>query len=97
VFLIKKISLPVQHKIICNFMVFDSWLQQMAGGPKKFSHSCFGAVVGSGIRDPGSGMDKNQYPESGINIPDPQHCYVILHNPSTTKKIPGPQESNSSK
>jgi hypothetical protein len=28
----------------------------------------------SGIRDPGSGMGKNQDPRSGINIPDPQHC-----------------------
>ncbi len=26
--------------------------------------------------DPGSGMDKNQDPESGINIPDPQHCIL---------------------
>jgi hypothetical protein len=26
-----------------------------------------------GIRDPGSGMGKNPDPESGINIPDPQH------------------------
>jgi hypothetical protein len=29
---------------------------------------------GSGIRDPGSGMGKNQIPGSGTNIPDPQHC-----------------------
>jgi hypothetical protein len=28
---------------------------------------------GSGIRDPGSGMGKNQDPGSGINIPDPPH------------------------
>jgi hypothetical protein len=28
---------------------------------------------GSGFRDPGPGMDKNQHPGSGINIPDPQH------------------------
>jgi hypothetical protein len=35
----------------------------------------FGAVVGSGIRDAGSGMDKNQDPGSGINISDPQHCF----------------------
>jgi hypothetical protein len=35
----------------------------------------FVAVFGSGIRDPGSGMGKNQDPGSGINIPDPQHCY----------------------
>jgi hypothetical protein len=34
------------------------------------------AVFGSGIRvrDPGSGMGKNQDPGSGINILDPQHC-----------------------
>ncbi len=25
--------------------------------------------------DPGSGMGKNQDPGSGINIPDPQHCW----------------------
>ncbi len=31
-------------------------------------------VFGSGIRDPGSGMGKNQDPGSGINIPDPPHC-----------------------
>ncbi len=31
-------------------------------------------VPGSEIRDPGSGMGKNQDPGSGINIPDPQHC-----------------------
>ncbi len=30
---------------------------------------------GSWIRDPGSGMGKNQDPESGINIPDPQHWF----------------------
>jgi hypothetical protein len=28
------------------------------------------------IRDPRSGMGKNQDPGSGINIPDPQHCLV---------------------
>ena len=27
------------------------------------------------IRDPGSGMGKNQDPGSGINIPDPQHWF----------------------
>ncbi len=27
------------------------------------------------IRDPRSGMGKNQDPGSGINIPDPQHCH----------------------
>jgi hypothetical protein len=28
--------------------------------------------------DPGSGMDKNQDPGSGIVIPDPQHCFKVL-------------------
>jgi hypothetical protein len=32
---------------------------------------------GSRIRDPGSGMGKNQDPGSGINIPDPQHWFLI--------------------
>jgi hypothetical protein len=39
-----------------------------------FSPLSFVAVFGSGVRDPGSGMGKNQDPGSGINIPDPQHC-----------------------
>jgi hypothetical protein len=39
-----------------------------------FSPLSFDAIFGSGIRDPGSGMGKNQDPGSGINIPDPQHC-----------------------
>jgi hypothetical protein len=39
-----------------------------------FSPLSFLPVFGSGIRDPGSGMGKNQDPGSGINIPDPQHC-----------------------
>ncbi len=38
-----------------------------------FSPLSFVAVFGSGIRDPESGMGKNQDPGSGINIPDPQH------------------------
>jgi hypothetical protein len=32
---------------------------------------------GSEIRDPGSGMGKNQDPGSGINIPDPPHWYFF--------------------
>jgi hypothetical protein len=39
-----------------------------------FSPLSFLPVFGSWIRDPGSGMGKNQDPGSGINIPDPQHC-----------------------
>jgi hypothetical protein len=30
------------------------------------------------LLDPGSGMDKNQDPGSGINIPDPQHWMEIV-------------------
>ncbi len=42
---------------------------------KFFTSPCF---LGSGIRDPGSGMGKNPDPGSGINIPDPQHCLYLL-------------------
>ncbi len=37
---------------------------------------------GSGIRDPGSAMGKNQDPGSEINIPDPPHCrnVFIVHS-----------------
>jgi hypothetical protein len=45
---------------------------------KFFPPLSFLPVFGSGIRDPGSGMGKNQDPGSGINIPDPQHC--LKHN-----------------
>ncbi len=48
-----------------------------------FSPLSLVAVFGSGIRDPRSGMGKNQDPGSGINIPDPQHCkkdYKITKN-----------------
>jgi hypothetical protein len=41
-----------------------------------FSPLSFAAVFGSEIRDPISGMVKNQDPGSEINIPDPQHCCV---------------------
>ncbi len=40
-------------------------------GQKHFTPSSSGAVVGSG-------MDKNQDPGSGINIPDPQHWRNVL-------------------
>jgi hypothetical protein len=42
-----------------------------------FSPLSFLPVFGSGIRDPRSGMGKNQDPGSGINIPDPQHCLWV--------------------
>jgi hypothetical protein len=40
-----------------------------------FSPSFFVALVGSGIRG-----DKNQDPDpgTGINIPDPKHCYLLI-------------------
>jgi hypothetical protein len=43
-----------------------------------FSPLSFVAVFGSGIRDQGSGMGKNQDPGSGINVPDPQHCFALF-------------------
>ncbi len=44
-------------------------------------------VFGSGIRDPGSGMGKNQDPGSGINIPDPQHCCNLKQSRELTDLI----------
>jgi hypothetical protein len=41
-------------------------------GSGAFSSISFVAVM---FLDPRSGMGKNQDPGSGINIPDPQHCY----------------------
>ncbi len=43
-----------------------------------FSPLSFVTVFGSGIRDPGSGMGKNQDPGSGINIPDPPHWFLSV-------------------
>jgi hypothetical protein len=43
-----------------------------------FSPLSFVAVLGSGMRDPVSGMGKNQDPGSGINIPDPPHWLLLL-------------------
>jgi hypothetical protein len=70
VFWLKKFSLPVQNKIISSFMIF---LATKNSRTKKNLPLLFGAVVGSGIWDPRSGMDKNQDLGSRINIPDPQH------------------------
>jgi len=42
-----------------------------------------GTVYGSGIRDAGSGMGKNQDPRSGINIPDPPHWVHRQGKPNT--------------
>jgi hypothetical protein len=45
--------------IIHNFMIF---VVTKNGRTKKIFPSSFSAVVGSGIQDPGSGMDINQDP-----------------------------------
>jgi hypothetical protein len=50
-----------KNKIIYNFMIFVA----TKNGRTLKKLPLFGAVVESG-------MDKNQYPGSGINIPDPQ-------------------------
>ncbi len=55
-----------------------------------FSLLSFVAVLGSGIRDPGSGMGKNQDPGSGINIPDPPHwSYRTARLHRLEESIPG--------
>jgi hypothetical protein len=56
-----------KNKIIYNFIIFVATKNRRT---KKISLSSFGAVVGSG-------MDKNQDPGSGINIPDPQRCNIV--------------------
>ncbi len=56
-----------------NFQFCEIWANKTRYDKKKFSPLSFVSVFGSGIRDPGSGMGKNQDPGSGINIPDPQH------------------------
>jgi hypothetical protein len=60
-------------KIIFNGVKYVAPKKGMA--KKNFSPLSLVAVLdpGSGIRDPGSGMGKNQDPGSRINIPDPQH------------------------
>ncbi len=52
------------------------------GRTTKIFPSSFGAVVGSGIQHPRYGMDRNQDPESGINISDPQYCLRYSNRPS---------------
>ncbi len=41
---------------------------------KKVGQKSFSPTLLVLLLDPGSRMDKNQYPGSGINMPDPQHC-----------------------
>ncbi len=58
---------------------------------KFFSPMSFIAVFGSGIRDPGSRMGKNQDPGSGINIPDSPHCRFKKLNFMRIRADPNPQ------
>jgi hypothetical protein len=67
-------------------ILYNLWLQKRYDN--KLPPLLFAAVIGSriwdpryevrdqgsGIRNKGSGMGKNQDPGSGVNIPDPQHC-----------------------
>jgi hypothetical protein len=59
-----------KNKIIFDFVKFVATKKGLT--TNLFSPLSFVAVFGSGIRDLGSGMGKNQDPGSGINIPDPQ-------------------------
>jgi hypothetical protein len=55
-----------KNKIIYNFVIFVATKNEQ----QIFFHPSRWLL----FLDPGSGMDQNQDPESGINIPDPQHC-----------------------
>jgi hypothetical protein len=57
-----------KNKIIYNFVKFAATKKGLT--KKIFPPLCLVAVFGSGIRDPGSGIGKNQDPGSGINIRD---------------------------
>jgi hypothetical protein len=67
-----------KNKIIYNFVKFAA----TKNGIKTnfFQPSPLLLFLGSEIRDPGSGMGKNQDPGSGTNIPDPQHCILLTPN-----------------
>jgi hypothetical protein len=62
---------------MCSFVKFVATKKGMT--TNFFSPLSFVAVFGSGIRDPGSGMGKNQDPGFGLNIPDPQHCLTHMY------------------
>jgi hypothetical protein len=75
----------LKNKIIFSFVKFVATKKGLT--TNFFSPFSFVAVFASGIRDPGSGMGKNQDPGSGlgknqdpgsgINIPDPQHWKTV--------------------
>jgi hypothetical protein len=53
------------------------WLHKRFEKKNFFSPLSFVAVFGSGIRESGSVIGKNQDPGSRINIPDPQLCCYV--------------------
>jgi hypothetical protein len=57
--------------IIFNFVIF---VATKKGRTTNFFHPSLLLL----FLDPRSGIDKNQDPGSGINIPDPQHCFEVL-------------------
>jgi hypothetical protein len=57
--------------VMFNYVKFEATKKGMT--TNFVSPLSFGAVFGFRIRDPGSGMGKNQDPGSGMNIQDPQH------------------------
>jgi hypothetical protein len=63
-----KISLPVQNKIIYNLVIFVATKNDRTTKNVPLFFWVLGAVVGSRIRDQGSGMDKigirDKHPES---------------------------------
>jgi hypothetical protein len=58
--LAKFFSSTLKNEIICNFVKFVATKKGMT--TNFFSPLSFVAVFGSGFRDPGSGMGKNQDP-----------------------------------
>ncbi len=62
-----------------NFVKFVATKKGTGMTTNLFSPLAFVAVFESGIRDPGSGMGKNQDLGSGINIPDPRHCLTHMY------------------
>ncbi len=67
-----------KNKIVqfCEIYDFKKKLWQQIFFTNVF-HCCFWIRdPGSEIRDPGSGMGKNQDPGFGMNIPDPPHCFL---------------------
>jgi hypothetical protein len=61
----------VQKENICKIVIF---VATKKGRTRNYFHSSLLLL----FLVPGSGMDKNQDPGSGINISDQQHCLLYL-------------------